>query len=266
MGLRDLFRSAHFSKDPEVRLKAVGKLTDQQLLSEIAKTDKSIRVRKAAVARVNDQEMLFSIALDGREIDARIDAVERIESQQKLALIIKIRKNYQLMGACFSQISDKKILEEIAANPDYNMSARRIAIENYADESFLIDIDRPETESKPKTPEEIDAYINKYGSVRLARALGKFRGSKSAIFTLGEIMRRGGEASLIALEYLVQGLDHSNPEISGTAEDQLSSIKNPELIAQLVRILDETTPSEKILSVLKRIDHPDARQIIKDRE
>jgi len=96
-------------------------------------------------------------------------------------------------------------------------------------------------------------------------------------------MRRGGEASLIALEYLVQGLDHSSPEISNTAGDQLASIRNPELIAQLVRILDKTTPSEKVLaqlvrildkttpsekvlSVLKRIDHPDARQIIKDRE
>ena len=266
MGIRDLFKPAHYSKDPEVRLKAVNKLNDQKLLAEIAKTDKSPRVRKAAVARVNDQDMLFSIALDGQEIDARIDAVERIESQQKLAQIIKIRKNYQLMGACFSHISDKKILEEIAANPDYNMSARRIAIENYADESFLIDISRPETESKPKTPEEIDAYIKKFGGVRLARALGKFRGSKSAIIALGEIMKRGGEASLIALEYLVQGLDHSNPEISNTAENQLASIKDPELIAQLVRILGKTTPSDKILSVLKRIDHPDARQIIKDRE
>jgi len=177
MGIRDLFKPAHSSKDPEVRLKAISKLTDQKLLAEIAKTDKSPRVRKAAVARVNEQEMLFSIALDGQEIDVRIDAVERIESQQKLAQIIKI------------------------------------AIENYADEAFLVDIDQPETESKPKTPEEIDAYIKKFGGVRLARALGKFRGSKSAIIALGEIMRRGGEASLIALEYLVQGLDHSSPEI-----------------------------------------------------
>jgi len=266
MGIRDLFKPAHSSKDPEVRLRAISKLTDQKLLAEIAKTDKSPRVRKAAVARVKEQEMLFSIALDGQEIDVRIDAVERIESQRKLAQIIKIRKNFQLMGACFSHISDKEILQEIATNPDYNMSARRIAIENYADEAFLVDIDQPESERKSNTPEDIDAYIKKFGGVRLARALGKFRGSKSAIIALGEIMRRGGEASLIALEYLVQGLDHSSPEISNTTGDQLASIRNPELIAQLVRILDKATPSEKVLSVLKRIDHPDARQIIKDRE
>ena len=261
-----IFRPAYRSKDPEVRLKAVDKLDDQQLLAQIAMTDKSPRVRKAAVAKVDEQEMLFAIALDGKEIDARIAAVERIESQQKLAEIIKVRKNYQLMGACFAHISDKKILEEIASNPDYNMSARRIAIDNYADGSFLTGINQAETGNRPKTPEEIDEYIKKFGGVRLARALGKFRGSKNAIIALGEILKRGGEAALIALEYLVQGLDHARAEISKTAEDQLSSINDPELIAQLVRILDKTTPSDKILAVLKRIDHPDARRIIEDRE
>ena len=167
-----------------MRLRTVSETQDQSLLAELAKTDASGRVREAAVAKLSDQELLACVALDGEHIDARIAAIERIESQEKLAEIIKTRKQLALMGACFARITNKELLERIANDASYNISARRMAVENFADESYLAEIAPASAgEQKPKTPEEIEALVNKYGAARLVRVFGKFRGSKNATYT-----------------------------------------------------------------------------------
>jgi hypothetical protein len=267
MGISNLFRPKHQSKDPDTRLEAVLRMEDQKLLAQLAKSDKSPRVRMAAVTKVDDQELLVSIALDGAEIDSRIAAVECIESQQRLADIIKARRNYQLMGACFARITDRKILEAIANDPEYNRSARRIAIENFADESFLAEVSLAEAEpAKPKSREEIDKLIRAYGGARLVQAMGRFRGSPNAIRALGEIMRRGGDAAFTALEYLAQALIHANPEISQCAKEELASTKDAALIAHLIRLSDKADLHEEVMTVIRQIDHPDANQFVKEKE
>jgi hypothetical protein len=264
MGLFGFSKPKYRARDAETRLEAVEATDDQTLLAEIAKSDSSPRVRKAAVAKISDQELLISVALDGKELDARIAAVEKIDSQEKLAEIIKLRKNFQLMGACFSRITDRRILEKIAQSREYNISARRMAIENFADESYLAEMVSPAAAAeKIKSPREIDALIENYGSDRLVRALGKFRGSKNALLALGEIVRRGGDAAVTAVEYLAYSLTHASPEICRCAEEQLATITNPDLIAHLVRMMENAELQHKVLAVLRRIDHPDARQIIR---
>ena len=260
MGLTDLFRSGHRSANPEVRLKAVEKLTCQQTLAELAQNDPSPRVRLSAIEKITDQKLLLKVALDGKEIDARIGAVERIDAQDTLAEIIKARKNFQLMGACFARITDVRILERIANDIGYNMSARRMAIENYADKSFLEDMSPATAKSEPRTAEEIDDLIAKYGAVNLARGLGKFRGSPNAMNALGEIMKRGGEAAIVAVENLAQGLAHANPEVRQAAFSQLSALSDTDLILHLIRLMDKAPFHDKIAAVLRQIDHPAARQ------
>ncbi|MBU0983848.1 MAG: hypothetical protein KKA42_08260 [candidate division Zixibacteria bacterium] len=263
MSFLGLFPKPHESKDPEVRLKAVESLEDQSVLAAMASTDPSPRVRLAAVARVTDQQLLTNIALDGNQIDARVAAVGRIESQQTLAKIVKVRRNYQLMGACFARITDKSILHDIANDREYNMSARRMAIENYADESYLTQIVEKRTDTDaPKTPEEIDELVERYGGVHLARALGKFRGSKNAMLALSEILKRGGEAGDIALEYLAQGLVHPNRAVSEAAHGELCKLADGRQISRLVAHMDKSELDARILAVLKNIDHPEARQIV----
>ncbi|MBD3170375.1 MAG: hypothetical protein GF307_12900 [candidate division Zixibacteria bacterium] len=267
MGLSDIFKPAYRSKDPEKRLEAVKELSEQDILAELAMKDKSPRVRMAAIARVEDQGLLMKIALDGDELDSRIAAVERIKSQEKIAEIIKARKNYELMGACFAQITSKAILEKIANDPGYNRSARRIAIENYADESVLADFEKREVDrSEPKSADEISDYIRKYGGDKLVRTLGKFKGSKNSIITLGNIANMGDDASPQAVEYLTRALKHSNPEISDTAVEQLSRLKDPDLIARMVSMIDDAGLHGKIIQVLKKIDHPEAQEFLKKYE
>jgi len=263
MSLRDMFRPARRSKDPEVRLKAVAKIEDERILAELAMADTSPRVRMAAVVKVYSQELLVKIALDGREIDARVAAVERIESQEKLADIIKVRKNYELMGACFARITDPEILNRIANDPEYNRSARRIAIENFADESFLEDVQKsPGEKSAPKSAKEINELMQKYGGERLVRALGKFKGSRNAILAMGQIMKYGGEAGVTAAEYLAASLSYSNPEIVRCVREQLNGVNDPRQIARLISLMEKTELHDSILDVLKNIDHPDARQVV----
>ncbi len=263
MGLLDLFRQAHRSKKPDVRLEAVGRIQDQPLLAELAKTDSSARVREAAVARIDDQRLLMSVALDGDHIDARIAAVERLESQEDLAEIVKARKNLTLMGACFAKITDRDILERIAADRTQSITARRMAVENFADESYLAEIAPAPSEGEAaKSPEEIDALIDRYGAARLVRVFGKFRGSRNAILGLGEVVRRGGDAGLTAIDYLAMGLRHANPEIRKCATDQLASLSGAEQVSYLIRLMDNAQLHPRILEVLARIDHPEARRII----
>ena len=262
MGLTDFFKKGYQSSDPEARLKAIESMADPGILARMAKEDTSPRVRIAAVKRLEDQSFLVQVALDGKEIDARLAAVEKIDSQEKLAEIIKIRRNLKLMGACFAKITDKKLLEKIAHDPDYNMTARRMAIENFADESFISDLEPVSRDrSKPKSPEEIAAFIEKYGAVRLARAIGKFRGSPHAIMALGEIIKYGGEAALIAIEYLAQALIHANADVRKAAEDRLAGLTQTELVLHLIRLMNNAALHDRILEVLQRVDHPEARQI-----
>ncbi|MCK5124648.1 MAG: hypothetical protein KAR42_00185 [candidate division Zixibacteria bacterium] len=262
MGLKDLFLSGHRSSNPETRLTAVAKMECQKTLSELAQNDPSPRVRLLAMGKITDQELLVKVALDGKEIDVRIAAVERIKSQDKLADIIKARKNFQLMGACFAQITNTKVLERIANDTGYNMSARRMAIENYADESFLEEIQPSVKEGRPKSPEEIDELIDRYGGVSLARGLGKFRGSPNAMKALGEIMKRGGDAAVIALEQLTQGLVHANVEVQKASFEQLAALADTGLVLHLIRLMDKAPLHDPITAVLKEINHPEARQII----
>ena len=264
MGILDFLRPAHESDNPERRLNAVGHISDQSLLAQLAKTDISPRVRAAAVKAIDDPQQLTDVALDGKHIDTRIVAVEKIDSQERLAEIIKTRKNSKLMGACFARITDTGILKRIAEDTGYNISARRMAVENFADESYLAEIaPSPDRKGAGTSPEEIDFLIAKYTAPRLVRIFGKYRGSKSAVLALGELARRGGEPGLGAIDYLAISLKHANPEIHQTAADQLATLSDAEQVTYLIRMMDNAQLHPKILEVLARIDHPEARQIVK---
>lgn len=260
MGLSDLFKPDHKSSDPEVRLRFVERTSDLDRLADMACHDRSPRVRRAAIARLDDETTLESVALNGEHIDARVAAVQRIDSQTTLARIIKLRRNYDLMAACFARITDKNILDMIANDKEYNLSARRIAIENYADEAYLAESIGNQSDHAEKSPEEVEQLVKKYGGANLVRALGRFRGSKSAIKAMGQIMRSGTEASEQATEQIAQGLIHANGSVRQAAEKELVTIKDGQLVAVLVRLMDNAELEQPIKNVLAQIDHPDARQ------
>jgi hypothetical protein len=254
----------HRHSDPRVRLQVVEKLDDQEALVEVACEDDSPRVRMAAVARVVGDQGLAKIAKDAKEIDVRLAAVERISSQQLLAEIIKARKNYQLMGACFARITNREILQAIAEDTGYNPTARRMAVEQFADESYLSDLTQKDEGSEEETAKEVDveALMEMYGGVRMVRAIGRFRRSEKALRALGKVAHKGGEAGELAVEYLCRALGSTNPDLEACATEELITLSDPDLVACLVRAMDKPSRLGPIRKVLQRIETPEAREAL----
>jgi hypothetical protein len=226
-------------------------------------------VRLAAVAKIQNDDLLAVIAKDAAAMDARLAAVSRISSQQHLADIIKTRRNYELMGACFARITDTKILTSIAEDPGYNPAARRMAVEQFADESYLADIaesagQREGTERKSDAA--VDGILATYGDIKVVRALARFRGSEKALMALGTIAAKGGEAGGLAVEYLCRALGNTNPTLRQCAARELASLRDPELVSVMVRSLDIPELHQPIREVLRQIDTTEAKAALGETE
>ncbi len=237
-------------------------LKDEEKLVEIACTSDAPQVRLLAASRVNDDEHLMRIVYQAKDLDVRLVAAERISSEALLADIIKGRENLELIGVCFSRITDKEIIEKLAHDTSVNPIARRMAVEYYADESYLAAATEAGEEARAvrKSPEAVRALIDAHGGgMTGVRAIGRFRRSEKALKALGTIASMGGEEGALAIEYLCEALGSPNPSLRACAEDELASLENPELVDHLVRCLDKPDLREPIRDVLKRIDTPDAR-------
>lgn len=241
------------------RLDKVENLKDDDTLVEVACTADSAQIRLLAVSRLNDDEHLMQIVHKAPQLDVRLVAAERISSERLLADIIRSRNNLELIGICFSRITDKQIIEALAHDTSANPVARRMAVEYFADESYLAEATEA-VEEERKSPEAVKAFIETYGGgVAGVRAIGRFRRSEKALRALGTIAGMGGEEGGLAIEYLCQGLASPNPTLRDCAAEELASLESPEVVTCLVRSLNTPDLREPIRAVLQRIGTPDAR-------
>ncbi|HSL19557.1 MAG TPA: hypothetical protein VLB51_16750 [Methylomirabilota bacterium] len=258
---RFLEKKDHEHSNPKVRMAAVEKLDDPETLVQIACTDDSPRVRLTAVLKINDDPNLERVAREAESLDARLVAVERVFSQRVLADLLRSPENIELIGMCFSRITDRRIIESIAEDPAYNPAVRRMAVEYYADESFLEDAAKEaEAEPERKSEEAVAAFVDAYGGgLRGVRAIGRFKRSEKALKALGTIARKGGETGGLAVEYLCSALGSKNPELVKCAGDELAALRDPDLVDCIVRSLDNENLRHPIREVLGRIGTPEAK-------
>lgn len=248
------------SPNPHVRLAALEKLDDPEAVVEVACTDDSPRVRLTAVSRLRDDSLLERVARNAESLDARLVAVERIFSQGVVADLLKAPENIELIGMCFSKISDRRIIESIAQDPEYSATVRRMAVEYFADESYLAEASEAEEAPERKSEEAVQAFVDAYGGgLRGVRAIGRFKRSEKALKALGTIARKGGETGGLAVEYLCSALGSANPKLVGCAADELAQLRDPDLVDCVIRALDNPNLREPIREVLGRIDTPEAR-------
>jgi hypothetical protein len=214
-----------------------------------------------AVLKLNDDPSLERVAREAESLDARLVAVERVFSQRVLADLLRSPENIELIGMCFSRITDRRIIESIAEDPAYNPAVRRMAVEYYADESFLEDAAKAaEAEPERKSDEAVQAFVDAYGGgLRGVRAIGRFKRSEKALKALGTIARKGGETGGLAVEYLCSALGSANPRLVECAADELVQLREPDLVDCVIRALDNPNLREPIREVLGRIDTPEAR-------
>ncbi len=252
-------KKGHTSSNLRVRLAAVEKLDDLEELIEVACTDESPRVRLTAVSRLTDDPTLDKVARNAESLDARLVAVERLFSQRVVADLLKEPGNVDLIGMCFSKISDRRIIESIAQDPTYSATVRRMAVEYFADESYLSEVAET-AEPERKSDEAVQAFVDVYGGgLRGVRAIGRFKRSEKALKALGTVARQGGETGGLAVEYLCSALGSGNPKLVECASEELAHLKDSDLVDCVIRALDNPNLREPIRKVLGRIDTPEAR-------
>jgi len=256
-----LEKKDHTHTNPKVRMVALEKLDDPEVLVEVACSDDSPRVRLTAVSRLTDDPHLEKVARQAESLDVRLVAVERIFSQGTIADLLKEPEDVELIGMCFSRITDRRIIESIAEDPDFSPTVRRMAVEYYADESYLAEA--AEAEPVRKTDEAVEAFIEVYGGgLHGVRAIGRFRRSEKALRALGTVARKGGETGGLAVEYLCSALGSANPKLVECATVELETIKDPDLVDCIIRALDNENLRKPIREVLLRIDTPEARAVL----
>ena len=257
-----LEKKEQLHENPRIRLNAVEKMEDPEMLVHVACTDDSPRVRLTAVAMLKDDHSLERIARTAESLDVRLVAVERIFSQGVIADLLKDPKNLELMSVCFSRISDRRIIESIAQDEAYSGVVRRMAIEYFADSGYLDEAaEKDEAETgEPTSVQRVSAFVELYGGgLRGVRAIGRFRRSEKALKALGTIARQGGETGGLAIEYLCSALGSPNPKLAGCAADELATLKDTEAVDSLIRAMDNPNLREPIRLVLERIGTPEAR-------
>jgi len=263
--------------DVEVRRRAVAKLQDDAILIDLACQDTDLEVRSAAVEGIQKPESLRMVAIKGQHIDARLKAVGRIDDPRELAGIMRERKNPDLMMACFERIKDQKVLEEIAGDSGYNITARRIAINMFAEQDLLADLlgtlnapalrkavlariagqdpdERSEEDSQAsrnEVGERIERILATYDAEIVAEMLGAFRDSPTAVCGLGVILWRGGAGADRAAEILGRLLHHAATHIRLEALRQLrpAAAKMRDELSELV----ENDPDPKVRDAVKQL-------------
>ncbi len=107
------------SPDPEVRQKAVLRLTDQASLARIAVEDDNWRVREAARDRLTDQAMLASVAMLATHGDGGWQsALRKVTDQAMLARVVQGTRNPAASEAALQKLTDQDLLSDIAVEAE----------------------------------------------------------------------------------------------------------------------------------------------------
>ncbi len=131
MGFLDkIFKQKWKDEDPQIRLEAVKKLGDEEILINIAQNDSEYTVRREAVKKINDQSALKIIAKNDSDYGVCEEAVKKINDESFLLYMIKTSEYWSVREASAKRISE--INPQLTRDPD--------EIENITDEEILIKI------------------------------------------------------------------------------------------------------------------------------
>jgi hypothetical protein len=121
-----------------IRVAVVGKLTDQTILQQIALQDLLDELRPIAIARITDQNFLSKIARSEKEDnDIRVAAVSALTDQGRLEEIASVQKiSMNVRVAAVAKLNDSPRLREWAAKAP-EAAIRQAAVMRISDDAFL---------------------------------------------------------------------------------------------------------------------------------
>ncbi len=149
---------------PEVRSAALERITDQKMLHKVILANETdYEIRREAVRRISDPEVLTEIAMQRQAYPADGDAIAMLSDQEQLRRIALSEQGGEQDKAVY-KIGDQGVLGEIAENAKKG-SARKTAIRNITDPGILLDV--------MSTAEEVYTRGEAYDRLVLLRRTGK---------------------------------------------------------------------------------------------
>jgi len=111
--------SEHITNIVEAEGKTVNPIVNQNTLAETAKNDKDSDVRRAAIKKITDLNLLAEIAINASVENNNIGmdtivAYKKVKAPDTLAEIAKNAKEWSIRAGCCKLLEDTKILDEIA--------------------------------------------------------------------------------------------------------------------------------------------------------
>jgi len=142
MGLFDLFKPAWQSKNYAKAEKAVKKLTNQEILADIAKHNSSDILRATAVGNLNSQSILSEIAKSETNSHVCRALIEKLTDQEALAYIAHNNCDKQVRIKAVDKLTDQKMLADVAKNStEYRFREVSIeAVKKLTDQRILADV------------------------------------------------------------------------------------------------------------------------------
>ena len=124
-------------EDPsyEVKIVAINKITDQNLLNKLAIESEEPKIGLEAVRKITDQDILYKVALEGG-YDIRVAAMNKLSPSQ-LAKLASDFKELNLKLKAVDLLTDQIELTNIAQNND-NWDVRKAAFKKLDDNSLDI--------------------------------------------------------------------------------------------------------------------------------
>jgi hypothetical protein len=134
-----LTQIAQGDSHPPVREAAAGRLTDEAVLAQIAQNDTDWQVRLAAARRLTNQPLLAQIAQSDSDPSVRKAAVGGLTDQAALAHIAESDAEVGVRAAAVGKLTDQRLLTQIART-DLGWSVRRAAVQTLTDRIALAQI------------------------------------------------------------------------------------------------------------------------------
>ncbi|MCD4748464.1 MAG: hypothetical protein K8R59_03745 [Thermoanaerobaculales bacterium] len=127
------------------RARAVSRLTDQQLLSDIAVKEAGNIVSVKAIETMTDQDLLAALAIDGAKQSMRSAAIKKVTNQVLLATIARGNGSLYERKTALSQITSEDTLAEIALAETMDKTLREEAVRHIEDPNVLVQIAKGES-------------------------------------------------------------------------------------------------------------------------
>jgi len=114
------------STNYQARIRAVNKITDQNILYKVALEDISYEVKIAAFNKITDLNLINRLAIESKEPKFRLEAVNKITDQNILYKVALEDINYEVKIAAFNKITDFNLINRLAIEgkePNLRMEA-----------------------------------------------------------------------------------------------------------------------------------------------